>query len=477
MEELTATSTEQRSPLLASLKALAALIVTISTLAAGYQSTLTPITLIVNGQVRELQTHQDTVDALLADYGITLQPEDTVTPAPETAIKPGMTVEVRQAHPVQVIVDGRTISLRTHANTIESVLSEAGVTVNPYDNVETEGEFPKSNIIGSEDRSEPTRITIHRAMPLHLHENGQVTTFHTTASTVGEALRQIGVTLYLADFVEPELGSPISANMHIHVDRSAPVTVEVDGRTIRSRTHQERVEDVLADLGVVLTGQDYTRPPLDASLEGDTTIHVVRVTERFLIEQEPIPFDSKWQPDPDLEIDHERLLQEGAPGIRERRIRVRYENGHEISRTIENQYVAIPPTTKIMGYGTKIVVRTLNTASGPVEYWRTIRMLATSYSAATSGTPRTSSWYGRTATGMKMRQGIVAVDPHMIPLRSKVYVPDYGVGIAGDTGGAIKGHRIDLGYDDHNLKLWYRWVTVYLLTPVPPASQIDYTLP
>jgi 3D (Asp-Asp-Asp) domain-containing protein len=78
---------------------------------------------------------------------------------------------------------------------------------------------------------------------------------------------------------------------------------------------------------------------------------------------------------------------------------------------------------------------------------------------------------------MKMRKGIVAVDPHMIPLRSKVYVPDYGVGIAGDTGGAIKGHRIDLGYDDHNLKLWYRWVTVYLLTPVPPASQIDYTLP
>lgn len=55
-----------------------------------------------------------------------------------------------------------------------------------------------------------------------------------------------------------------------------------------------------------------------------------------------------------------------------------------------------------------------------------------------------------------------------------MYVPGYGVGIACDTGGAIVGKRIDLGYDDDNLKLWARWVDVYLLTPVP--SQIRYRL-
>jgi 3D (Asp-Asp-Asp) domain-containing protein len=76
-----------------------------------------------------------------------------------------------------------------------------------------------------------------------------------------------------------------------------------------------------------------------------------------------------------------------------------------------------------------------------------------------------------------MRDGIVAVDPRVIDLGSEVYVPGYGVGLAADTGGAIKGKRIDLGYSDENLQLWYRWVDVYLLTPVPPASRIDYTLP
>ena len=243
---------------------------------------------------------------------------------------------------------------------------------------------------------------------------------------------------------------------------------------LRARTHRERVSDVLADLGVVLTGQDYTTPTLDSPLGEDGSIRIVRVTERFMSVQEPIPFSVAWQPDPDLEIDYDRVLQDGARGILEKRIRVSYEDGHEISRVIDDEFVVVPPTTKILGYGTKIVVRTLDTPSGPVEYWRTIRMLATSYSAGTAGTSPTSTWYGRTATGMKMRHGIVAVDPRVINLHSQVYVSDYGVGLAGDTGGAIKGKRIDLGYDDDNLVLWYRWVDVYVLTPVP--DQVNYVI-
>jgi 3D (Asp-Asp-Asp) domain-containing protein len=252
------------------------------------------------------------------------------------------------------------------------------------------------------------------------------------------------------------------------------VTVQVDGRTLWARTHREHVGNVLADLGVVLTGEDYTAPGLDSSLGEEATIRVVRVTERFQVVQEPIPFETAWQPDPDLEIDHQRVMQDGAPGIMEKRVRVRYEDGHEISSQIDDVYVRVPPTTKIFGYGTKIIIRALDTPSGPVEYWRQIRMLATSYSAGTAGTSPSSPWYGRTATGMKMGYGIVAVDPRLINLRTRVYVPGYGVGFAGDTGGAVKGKRIDLGYDDDNLVLWYRWVDVYLLTPVP--GQIDYVI-
>ena len=508
--ETTATVPFSPLPLLRGLKPLIALAFVVGTLAIGYQTALTPVTLVVDGDVQRLRTHQDTVAALLMDAGLTLYSEDIVTPALDATLEPGLTVEVQCARPVVISADGHNATFRSHATSVAAVLEEAYVSLGPYDEVEVEGELlPADRATGRAGRPEgssksvasmvssqpadfgqfsrvglrrnpapadpePVRITVRRAVPFTLHENGQATTLYTTAPTVGEALRRAGLTLYLADGVRPGLGERTSAGLRVYVDRSIPVTVQMDGRMLRTRTHRERVDEVLADLGVVLTGQDYAVPELDAPLGEDATIRIVRVSERFLVEQEPIPFEMVWQPDPDLEIDYQRVLQEGARGILERRIRVYYEDGHEVARTLDDQYVAVPPTTKILGYGTKIVVRTLNTASGPVEYWRVLRMLATSYSASTAGTPETSPWYGHTATGMKMRHGIVAVDPRVIDLRSQVYVPGYGVGIAGDTGGAIKGQRIDLGYDDDNLVLWYRWVDVYLLTPVP--SSIDYVL-
>ena len=443
------------------LTVLAALVL-IGGMAAGYRSTLTSVTLVVDGEARQVYTHQDTVGALLLDVGLELYPEDVVDPSRSDQLEPGMVVRVVRARPVRIEADGQTRLVRTHATDPRQVLAEAGIPLNPYDRVVVE--------------NSPQTIRVERAVPVTVHEDGRSFTFYTTAKTVGGALREAGLALYLADRVEPDLGRPLTAGAHIYVERSRPVTVQVDGRTIRTRTHRDRVGEVLADLGIVLTGQDYTIPPVDAPLGEETTVQVVRVSERFLIQQEPIPFEVVWQPDPDLELDHQRLLQEGAPGVLERRLRVRYENGQEVSRTLENEYVAVPPTTKIIGYGTKIVVRQMETPEGTVEYWRVIRMLATSYSAATAGTPKSSPYYGRTRLGWPMGHGIVAVDPRIIPLRSRVYVPGYGIGVAGDTGGAIKGRRIDLGYDDDNLVLWYRWVDVYLLTPVPPPDQINYII-
>jgi uncharacterized protein YabE (DUF348 family) len=471
--ETTFTPSRKRIEIPQGLQALVTLALVLGTLAAGYRSALTPVSLVVDGRTRSIRTQQDTVGALLMDQGITLRKEDIVTPALETLIEPnsGMTIQVRRAYSVTVSADGHTVTLLTHADAAEEILNQARVSLSPYDEMEIEGALGAGN---QRQATKPPHITVKRAIPFTLQENGQTRQLYTTAPTVGEALNRAGITLYLADYVQPELKEPLSEDLVVSIDRSVPVTLQVDGRTLRTRTHRERIGEVLADLGVVLTGQDYAVPGLEETLPEESPIQVVRVTERFLIEQDPIPFETVWQPDPDLEIDNDRLLQAGAPGTLQRRIRVRYENDQELSRTVENEYVAVQPTTKIMGYGTKIVVRTLDTPSGPVEYWRVMRMLATSYSAGTAGVSPSSPWYGRTATGMKMRHGIVAVDPNVVNLRSQVYVPDYGVGIAGDTGGAIKGRRIDLGYDDDNLVLWYRWVNVYLLTPIP--SNIHYNI-
>jgi 3D (Asp-Asp-Asp) domain-containing protein len=130
----------------------------------------------------------------------------------------------------------------------------------------------------------------------------------------------------------------------------------------------------------------------------------------------------------------------------------------------------------LIAYGTEIIVRTLETKNGPIEYWRRIPMLTTAYSAATSGKSPDHPRYGVTRTGLKAGYGIVAVDPRVIPLKTNIYVPGYGEALAGDTGGRVLGKHIDLGYDEIP-PLMYEWRDVYLLTPAPPADTIRYVLP
>ena len=72
---------------------------------------------------------------------------------------------------------------------------------------------------------------------------------------------------------------------------------------------------------------------------------------------------------------------------------------------------------------------------------------------------------GNTAIGLQAGYGVVAVDPDVIGLGTRLYIEDYGYAVAGDTGGAIKGNRIDLGF--LTLEECYAWgrrdVKVYVL--------------
>ena len=405
----------------------------------------------------------------MADLGMSLRPEDWLRPEPAAALAPGLEIRIERAVPVVIDADGRERVIYAHTESPADLLAEANVSTGRYDSITLDP--PRI----TDPAGTRMRIVVRRARAVLLEVGGIRTTLYSHANTVGEAVLEAGIRVYRADRLTPDGTTPLEHGMHIALERSIPVNVRLDGHTLRTRTHRTRVGEVLADLGVTINGQDYTMPALDASLSEEMDIQVFRVTESVIVEQSPVPFDTVWQGDPNSEIDTTGLLEEGAPGVLERRIRLRYENNQVVERRVEGESMILAPKNRVMGYGTKIVVRTLQTGSGPVDYWRVVRMLATSYSASTAGVSPSSPHYGRTRTGIPMRDGIVAVDPSVIRLNSEVYVPGYGVGLAADTGGAIKGKRIDLGYADENLKLWYRWVDVYLLTPVP--NVINYRGP
>lgn len=96
------------------------------------------------------------------------------------------------------------------------------------------------------------------------------------------------------------------------------------------------------------------------------------------------------------------------------------------------------------------------TFRGGFDRARSIQVVSTAYDASAGNT---------TATGLKVSRGTVAVDPRVIPLGSHLYVEGYGEAIACDTGGAIKGRRIDVWFRSRGeaLRWGRRTVRVYIL--------------
>ena len=118
-------------------------------------------------------------------------------------------------------------------------------------------------------------------------------------------------------------------------------------------------------------------------------------------------------------------------------------------------------------YGTKVNIRTIDTPEGTLEYYRAVKVYATSYSPCRSGT---TSCISGTASGRKVEKGVIAVTSSWYNQfgGQSVYIPDYGTAVIGDVGGGMPGrYWIDLAYDDDNFEGWSRETTLYFLTPVP----------
>ena len=459
-----------------------------------------PIAVSVDNEVELVYTMRPDVGLLLADLGLRVQTEDLLTPSPDTAIgRPGLAVSLQRARPYHLSVDGALREVFSQAQTVGDLLSEAGIRLYPGDEIWLEGAVVEpgtrlptfSDVLcvgcSSDSVARPpawaggvrpaVRLDLRRAVPLRVDDGSVPFTIHTTAPTVGEALLGEGVLLYLGDTVQPSLGSPVHADMRVMIERSRSLLVTADGRTVRTRTKRDTVGDSLVDLGLVVTGSDRTIPSLTEPVVNNMEIRLVRVLQTVQVERTSIPYESLMAPDDHLEIDQQRLAQAGQDGEFRRRISVEYEDGVETSRKLFDEWVAAEPVTRIVSYGRKIASRPLETEEGALAYWRKIQMYATSYSPARAGTPRSAPWYGRTRIGLQLRKGLVAVDPKVIPLGTRVYVPGYGVALAADTGGGVRGRMIDMGYEDANYQSWHWWVEVYILDPPPPSSKVTWVLP
>lgn len=421
------------------------------------------------GIVEQLETPAQTVGDFVASQRIMIAADDTLSPPAETLLYDGMEVWLNTGRLITLTLNGEMQTITTTHTNPYDILQAQQISLEATDRIWLDGTQATQNDLITWPVP-VNEIVLQRPLSITIHDGDATITLETTAQTIGEALFEAEITLYLADRVVPVVDEVVTAQMQIRIERAVPVTILVDDTVVESRTQGKTVGEAVAESGITLMGLDYTIPSEIDPLVPDTQIQVVRVTEDLLQIEESLPHETLFQADSNIPLDERSNLQSGQDGLQVITARVRYEDGIEVARDPINVEVVREPVAHIIGYGTQIVLRTIDTPEGSREYWRVLRVYATSYHPAALGGDNS------TATGDLLQKGIIAADPSLISYGTQLYVPDYGLGIMADTGSKrANPYWIDLGYSDDDYTSWHWPVDIYLLAPVPDS--IDYILP
>ncbi len=227
---------------------------------------------------------------------------------------------------------------------------------------------------------------------------------------------------------------------------TSDLTIQIDSKIAPCRTRLDTVGEVLKDVGFKVGEHDIVEPALSAHVDDSTEIRVKRVRIEEEQEREKTGFETIEEDDPEMNRGESKVTQEGAQGEDLVTYRVTYTSDVETAREEIGRKTLKKPVDEIVHVGIR------ETING-FAYTRKEVFEATAYTGG-----------GRTASGTRARVGEIAVDPRVIPLGTTVYVEGFGELRAEDTGGAVKGHIIDIYMSSRSqCRKWGRRnVTVYL---------------
>lgn len=371
--------------------------------------------------------------------------------------------EVTQAT-VDISHDGEMQTVKTHSSNVAELLDEVGIEVGEHDKLSNRMNDPIQNDM---------EINIQTATHVIITIDDKEHEFYTTADTLEELFQDEGISFTDRDIVSHDLSQPIEEDLVFVATTADKMTIIDGGEEVTVWSTGESVEELLENNDITLNKHD--RVLHGNEEDGEVPITIVRVDKKIKEVEKSIPYKEEEQSDDSLEKGQTKVISEGKEGKLIEKHEITLENGKESDRSVIEETVVEDSENRVVAVGTKEPeVVTLAEESKPKEEssskskeessskpkeepkeeskeetqssepsgGKTYTMTATAYTANCSGCS------GITATGIDLNANpnmkVIAVDPSVIPLGTKVWVEGYGEAIAGDTGGSIKGNRIDI---------------------------------
>lgn len=286
-----------------------------------------------------------------------------------------------------------------------------------------------------------------------IRDDGKETYIKGIVFNVEDVLAKGNIELHENDRLSMKMDEKIEDGMKIVIERAFPITIQADGEKMEVMTAFSKVSEVLQEHEVTFDSDDVIEPAIDGKVGRNDTITIKRMKHELVTEETTIPFEKIIKYTAELDKGKLKVLQPGREGKKAVEYKIVFENGKEISREKVGEEILEQAQNEIVEQGT---AQYLATSRGNLRVGKVIRMISTAYDAtfASTGKNPGDKHYRITRSGTTVRPGVVAVDPRVIPLGTELYIKaldgseDYGFAIAEDTGGAIKGNKIDLFMED-----------------------------
>jgi uncharacterized protein YabE (DUF348 family) len=352
---------------------------------------------------------------------------------------------------VALTLDGQEKIVKTHAATIQDIFKELNISL---------GEEDYLSLAANTKVEDQLQIVWKPAKQVHVVENQEEKTYWSASDTVKEFLEEQNIVLKEHDKLTPNPDTELNKDMKIDIQRAFPLKVVVGGKEQEGWSTSTTVADFLSQQGITLNELDRVEPALTETVTSNALIKVIRVEKVTDVVEEPIKFAVVTKKDGSLEKGKQKVMTEGQEGLLSKKYEVTLEDGKEVSRNLVSETKVRDKMDKVVAMGTKEIAvqvsrgtpaaaRQASDKSSGKEFF----VSSTAYTASCNGCS------GITATGYNLKANpnakVIAVDPSVIPLGTKVYVEGYGYAVAADKGGAIKGNKIDVFFP--NKSQAYRW--------------------
>ncbi|PJO42059.1 G5 and 3D domain-containing protein [Lysinibacillus xylanilyticus] len=337
---------------------------------------------------------------------------------------------------VTLDADGEKIEVTTHAKTVEQLLQDQNIDVAEHDKISPSLNTKIVNGLA---------ISWEQAKEVTISVDGNQSKVWTTETQVKDILKEANIEVSEHDSLAQGIDTEIGADNKIDIQKAFQVSL-VDGVNKRQVwSTSTTVANFLKQQGIQLNEFDRVENNLKDVITPQSKITVVRVEKVIDVVEESLDFAIEKKQDASLQQGKQKVVTAGQNGLVTKTYEVVKENGQVVAKNLQSKNVVKESKKQVVAVGTKTVVASAATVSRGSSEPASGKEF---YVTATAYTPNCTGCSGISATGINLKSNsglkVIAVDPSVIKLGSKVWVEGYGTAIAGDTGGAIKGNRIDI---------------------------------